>query len=62
MSTPLKCLQTSSRNHFQLPSLKNLRILSSVDQQIEYTTLVDHEEVKEPLFNRYKTVTVLVIP
>ena len=70
MSPPLQCLHTYSRNHFQIPNLGNLGILSWVGQQVEYSTLVDHKGVIEYvtkqelciqlLFNRYKNVTVFL--
>ena len=71
MSQPLKCLRTYSQNHSQLPSLRNSGTLSWVGQQVEYTTLIDHEGVREyltkresctqPLSHWYKIVTVCLL-
>ena len=71
MSQPLKCLRTSSKNHSQLPSLVNSGTLSWVGQPVEYTTLIDHEGVREyltkresfiqPLSHWYKIVTVCLL-
>ena len=52
ISQPLKCLRTSSQNHSQPYSLRNSGTLSWVGQQAEYTTLVDHEGVREYMTKR----------
>ena len=71
MSQPLKCLRTFSKNHSQIPSLRNSGTLSWVGQQVEYTTLIDHGGVREyltkqesyiqPLSHWYKIVTVCLL-
>ena len=71
MSQPLKRLRTSSQKHSQLPSFTNSGTLSWVGQQVEYTTLIDHEGVREyltkwesciqPLSHWYKIVTVFLL-